>query len=158
MIQKYNMVFFSKVLNWWPTGQIRPTNQFSLALWSLLEYIEIDRKNSESGVDLALKHIFLTSFGPPWKLVETPWFIYFRKFPSCNVLNWIFSGQFLSVISFDTTDEIDDERSIKKLVWLCMLTIYFDYCERSIGYMDILKSTYGNSRRSLLSCSLLLKT
>ena len=62
----------ARVLNRRPAGQIRPANQFSLALWSPLEYIEIYRKGSESGVHLALKQIFLTSFGPPWKIVENP--------------------------------------------------------------------------------------
>ena len=57
-----------------PVGQIRPANQFCLALWSwLLEYKEIYRKSSERGVHWALKHIFfLTSFGPSWNIVENP--------------------------------------------------------------------------------------
>ena len=50
--------FRARVLNKPPVGQIRPANQFSLALWSPLQYIEIHRKSWESGVHLALEHIF----------------------------------------------------------------------------------------------------
>ena len=53
-------------------GQIRPANQFSLALWSPQEYIEIYRKSSESGVYLALEHIFSNFLWPSMKYSWEP--------------------------------------------------------------------------------------